>query len=218
MRIISIHVGKPKPVLHQGKELETGIYKSPVASPIRLARLNFEGDGQADLEHHGGPDKAVCVYCEEHYPYWEKELRRSLNRGAFGENVTVQGMTEAEVCIGDIYRLGEAVVQISQPRQPCFKLGMRHDVADLPVKVQTTGFTGYYFRVLEEGTVASGSEVKLLERHPAGITVAYANRIKYHEKKNREGIERILSVKELSDSWRASLISRLASLDSGEVS
>jgi MOSC domain-containing protein YiiM len=212
MRLVSLQVGKPRTFTYRGHEIETGIFKWGVTSPLFLSSLNFEGDGQADLDNHGGPDKAVNVYCIEHYPYWEEKLGRKLEGGAFGENVTLQGLSEDNVCIGDIYRLGEAVVQVSQPRQPCHKLAKKHDVPDLPLQVQTTGFTGYYFRVLEEGIVTPGDAVELLERHPAEITVAYANRIMYHDKMNREGLERLAGLDTLAVSWRTSLTKRLAEL------
>lgn len=212
MRLVSLQVGKPRTFAYRGQDVVTGIFKTGVAAPLFLSKLNFEGDGQADLEVHGGPDKAVNVYCSEHYPYWEKQLERKLEGGAFGENVTLEGMTEDAVRIGDIYRLGGAVVQISQPRQPCLKLAKKHDVPDLPLQVQTTGYTGYYFRVLEEGVVEPGTELKLLEPHPAGISVSFANRIKYHEKTNREALERLVGLSELAASWRNSFNKRLEEL------
>ncbi|KIL37862.1 hypothetical protein SD70_30305 [Gordoniibacillus kamchatkensis] len=204
LRLVSLQVGKPKTVIYQGKDIQTGIDKAAVTVPLFLSTVNFEGDAQADLVNHGGPDKAVNAYCAEHYPYWERELQRQLARGAFGENVTLEQMTEDTVCIGDIFRLGEAVVQVSQPRQPCYKLAGKHNVPDLPLKVQQTGFTGYYFRVLEPGLVPPQGDIRLLERHPAGITIAFANRIKYVDKRNRAAIERLLGLKELAASWRDS--------------
>jgi MOSC domain-containing protein YiiM len=207
--IVSLNVGKPMTVTYNGKELSTGIYKSPVQAPVFLSKLNFDGDGQADLVYHGGVDKAVCVYSYEHYPYWEKELERELPLGAFGENLTVKGIREEDVCIGDIFQLGEAVVQISQPRQPCHKLAKRYDIPTLPVLVQNTGFTGFYFRVLEEGWVKPDDSLRLLTRHPQEITVSFANQIMHHDRQNQEGIEKILDVKELSDSWRKTFRKRL---------
>lgn len=210
--IKSLNIGKPGPLIYQNKEVLSGIGKQPVAGAVFLSTLNFAGDGQADLQHHGGKDKAVCVYPFEHYAHWEKELRRSLAYGAFGENLTTEGLLEQDVCIGDVYRIGAAVVQVSQPRQPCFKLAARYGLSDLPVKLQDTGYTGYYFRVLQEGDVRQGEPITLLQRHPGGITISYANRIMHHDKANREGIERILAVESLSDSWRATFQKRLAGL------
>ncbi|WP_334071436.1 MULTISPECIES: MOSC domain-containing protein [Paenibacillus] len=211
--IVSLNIGKPQPLMYNNKEVESGIRKQPAGRPLLLSRINLDGDGQADLVHHGGKDKAVCVYPYEHYPYWEQELGTTLDFGAFGENLTTRGLLETDVCIGDTFQLGEAVVQITQPRQPCYKLAARYQVPDMPIKVQDTGFTGYYFRVLEEGTVFPTSELTLLTRHPLGVTVDFANRIMHHDKKNVDGIKRLLEVKELSESWRATLTKRLEGQD-----
>jgi len=207
--IVSLNIGQPKPATFNGKEVSTGIFKKPSGEPLFLSRVNFEGDGQGDLVHHGGPDKAVCVYPHEHYPYWERELQRSLEYGAFGENLTIRGLSETDVCIGDIYRLGEASVQISQPRQPCFKLSMRYGKPEMPLLVQETGFTGFYFRVLEEGLVSPADGLTRTWRHPLGVTVAYANRIMHQDKRNVEGIRKILAVEELSANWRRTFEKRL---------
>ncbi|MBA2870294.1 MOSC domain-containing protein YiiM [Anoxybacillus calidus] len=214
--IVSINVGKPKTLVFEGKELSTGIYKKPVHEPVFLSFLNFESDGQADLVHHGGKDKAVCVYPYDHYAYWEKELGRELEAAAFGENLTVKGLVEEDVCIGDMFQLGEAIVQVSQPWQPCYKLAKKYNVEDLPLRVQNTGYTGFYFRVLKEGWVTRESRLQLLSRHPLGITVSFANHIMYHDKYNQEGIERILGVQELSESWRTTLLKRLKNMETDE--
>ncbi|RKN82123.1 MOSC domain-containing protein [Paenibacillus ginsengarvi] len=209
--IVSLNVGKPQTYVFQGKEVPTGIFKNPAPEgPVPLSAYNFAGDGQADLVHHGGLDKAVCVYSYEHYPYWEKQLGRKLAYGAFGENLTVRGLTEDAVCIGDIYAIGEVRLQVTQPRQPCFKLAKKYDVPDLPLLVQQTGYTGFYFRVLTPGLFDRTRPMRLERRHPAGLTVEYANTIKHHDKENREGIEALLAVEELSGNWRASFIKRIA--------
>jgi len=214
VEVAAINAGMPQTMKYQGKELVTGIMKTPVSSSLYLSRAQLEGDGQGDLVHHGGEDKALCVYCLEHYGYWEQKLERKLGYGAFGENVTVRGLPEAEVCIGDKLQLGEAVVQVSQPRQPCYKLAARYGVPDLAMHVQESGFTGYYFRVLQEGVIPPQPTLRLLERDTGGVTVAFANRIKYTDKGNRAGIERILRVAALSASWRESFENRLAGLPS----
>ncbi|WJH37152.1 MOSC domain-containing protein [Paenibacillus sp. CC-CFT747] len=211
--IESLQVGKPAAMRYGRQELYTGINKEAVHGPLFLNELNLEGDGQGDLKHHGGPDKAVCVYPYEHYAYWEKELNRKLAYGAFGENVTASGLTESDVCLGDTYRLGRALVQVSQPRQPCFKLARKHDVPDLAQRVQLTGLTGYYFRVLEKGEVSPGDAIRLVDRHPLQVTVEAANGIAYHEPDNREGLLQLLEVKELSKSWREWLRPRLEAMD-----
>lgn len=209
MEIVSINIGKPIRVDFKGKEIETGIYKFQTKGPIYLGKLNFDGDGQADLVHHGGPDKAVCVYSFEHYPYWEKELDRKLMIGAFGENLTVKGMLETQINIGDIFQIGEAIVQVSQPRQPCFKLAKRYDLHDLPLRFQNTGYTGFYLRVLNEGWVSAESSIELLEKNPSTVTIAFANFIMHHDQKNMKAIEEILNQKELSSNWRKTFLKRL---------
>lgn len=211
--IISINVGKPVQVQFNKKEVSTGIFKTPSDEPLFLSWLNFEGDGQADLVHHGGREKAVCVYPYEHYPYWERELDRALGYSAFGENLTTRGLLETEVCIGDIFQLGEAIVQVSQPRQPCFKLSVKYGAPDMPLKVQETGYTGFYFRVLQEGLVSKTDGLQIIDRHSKAITVSYANQIMHHERDNLEGIARILEVEELSDNWRKTLTKRLGGSD-----
>lgn len=207
--IVSMNVGKPKTITSGGKDVVTGIYKEPVDRPLFLSKTNLDGDGQADLVHHGGEDKAVCVYPYDHYSYWVKELNRPLTYGAFGENLTVDGLVEEVVCIGDIYQIGEAVVQVSQPRQPCFKLAKRYNVVDLPVKFQNTGYTGYYFRVLREGLVTPESKLELVERNAKGITVSFANRVMHHDKDDVAGIRRMLEVEELSANWKKTFHKRL---------
>lgn len=201
--IVSLNVGTPSPLAYPDREVLTGIMKRPVSGRVFLSKLNFEGDAQADLIHHGGEEKAVCVYPYEHYAYWERELNRPLKYGAFGENLTTEGLLEQKVCIGDVYQIGEAIVQVSQPRQPCFKLSLKYGLPELPVKFQDTGYTGYYFRVLQEGYVGKGDALILLRRHPCGVTISFANQIMHHDKHNLEGINRILAVESLSGSWRA---------------
>lgn len=211
--IISLNIGQPVSIKHQKKQVLTGIYKKPVKELIYLGSTNFAGDGQADLVHHGGRDKAVCVYPYEHYPYWERELSKTLEFGAFGENLTVQGLLEKEVCIGDMFLVGGAVVQISQPRQPCFKLSVRYERPDMPVLVQNTGLTGFYFRVIQEGWVSRDSNLEQISKHPESVTIAYANQIMHHDKNDVAGIKKLLSVSELSESWKNTLLKRLDEIE-----
>jgi MOSC domain-containing protein YiiM len=210
IELISVNVGKPAIQKFEELQVLTGIDKTPVSGPLYLSRVNLDGDEQADLINHGGTDKAVCVYCAEHYSHWEQILDVKLNFGAFGENFTLRGLTEQEVCIGDVLRVGEAVVQVTQPRGPCYKLGRKHRFLELPILLEQQGYTGYYFRVLQEGTVAPGLAVETVERHPLGVTVAEANRLMYRDKHDEAGLRRILSVAELSESWRGKFASRLA--------
>ncbi|KKB74094.1 MULTISPECIES: MOSC domain-containing protein [Bacillus] len=207
--ISSIYVGSPEVCEFEGKKVETAIFKRPAGSPVFLSRTNFDGDKQADLVHHGGADKAVCVYPADHYPYWENALGEKLPQAAFGENLSVKGLTEQDVCIGDIFKLGEALVQVSQPRQPCFKLAKKLNVKDMVLKVRDTGYSGFYFRVLEEGIVVPDSRLRFVSRDAHEITVAYANRLMYHDRNNQPAIRKILEVEALSESWRAAFIKQL---------
>ncbi|ANC07779.1 MULTISPECIES: MOSC domain-containing protein [Bacillus cereus group] len=209
-RLLSLNIGLPKEVTYGGKVIHTGINKKQVKEPVYLSFVKFNGVGQADLVHHGGVDKAVCVYTDDHYPYWEKELNQDLVYGAFGENITVSGMREEDVCIGDTFELGEAIVQVTQPRQPCFKLAKKYNIPKLPLYFQETGYTGFYFRVLKEGWVSAVDTLKRLQSDPKGVSVAFANRIMHKEKQNIEGIKRILEVNALSSSWRKSFEKRIS--------
>ncbi|QTD40527.1 MOSC domain-containing protein [Sporosarcina sp. Te-1] len=198
MEIRSMNIGKPIELAFGTKQVTTGIQKKPINKPILLTTLNFNGDGQGDLVHHGGIDKAVCAYPFEHYSYWEEQLGRPLSFGAFGENLTLQGLTEKDLCIGDSFQLGEAVVQVSQPRQPCFKLALLYDRKDMPLLVQNSGYTGFYFRVLQEGMVSPLDELIPLHSHEKAISVAEANRLMHHDKNDLVGIRQLLEVNELS--------------------
>lgn len=214
IEIQSLNVGKPRDLQFGKIEITTGIHKNPVSEPVFLSTLIFTGDGQGDLMHHGGVDKAVCVYPYEHYPYWERELGKPLHPGAFGENLTLRGLTENDVCIGDSFQIGEAVVQVSQPRQPCFKLSLIHERKEMPLLVQNTGYTGYYFRVLKEGMVDPSDQLMHISRPALAISVTEANRLMHHDKSDLEGIRNLLKVDELSDSWRKTFEKRL---DGNEV-
>jgi MOSC domain-containing protein YiiM len=216
VEVVSIQVGKPKPVPYGNREIMTAFNKQPVRGPVWLAQLNLAGDQQANLEYHGGPDKAVCAYPMDHYAYWEQKLGRPLAPGAFGENLTLRGLLEDELCVGDVFRLGEALLQVTEARIPCVKTAIRHGVDDMPLQLQKTGYTGFYFRVLQEGHVEAGQTLELVERHPLGVKVSYLNQIRYHDRDNVEGLRRILEVNELSGAWRVSLQKRLDKLLAGE--
>lgn len=204
VKIESLNIGLPKKEIFSGKEILTGMCKTPVPGPIRLRGLGFEGDGVGDMKHHGGRDKAVCLYGFDHYPYWEDVLGILLPVAAFGENLTTRGIIEEDVCIGDIFELGTATVQVSQPRQPCSTLAARYGRADMVKLVVDSGRTGFYCRVLEEGKVEKNSPFILKERDRHKISVAFANSIYHHDRKNCEGIGKVLDVPALSGSWRSS--------------
>ncbi|MGC4096356.1 MAG: MOSC domain-containing protein [Nitrospira sp.] len=184
----------------------TGFFKDPTTESIWLAQLNLDGDGQADLENHGGVEKAVNVYPIEHYPYWaQTSALGDLTPGAFGENFTTEGLLEGDVCIGDIFEIGESLVQVSQPRQPCWKLARRWRVKDLALRVQETGRTGWYFRVLREGHVQAGNTLMLMERPHPNWTVSSANLVMHHQTNDRQAAQNLADCDYLSSRWHEKL-------------
>ncbi|MGD6960774.1 MOSC domain-containing protein [Fictibacillus phosphorivorans] len=208
--IASLNIKLPEEVKTQTKTFFTAYNKTPQQQPVFLHKTHFEGDGVGDTKHHGGTDKAVCVYPIEHYEKWTTELNLEapLSIPAFGENLTVKGLLEDDVCIGDVFSVGKAIVQITQPRQPCQTLASILCRPDMIKKVVDTGRTGYYLRVLKEGLVAAGDEMLLIEKHPAQISVTESNRIKYGFLKDTEKGQRLIEVKELAESMRESLQKR----------
>ncbi len=213
--VVSIQVGLPQSLGTEGapdpmdRPWSTGFFKDPIQGEIWLDWTNLAGDGQADLTNHGGPHKAVLAYAAEHYPYWRETLKLpDLPYGAFGENLTVQGQSEATVCIGDIYDLGEAQLQVSQPRQPCWKLSRRWRIRDLALQVQTGGRSGWYFRVLRPGQIQPGLDLILRERPFPEWTVAQANHIMHHELNNPEAAADLAQCPVLAPSWQQTLLKR----------
>jgi MOSC domain-containing protein YiiM len=173
MRVISVHVGRPRRVRDGGREVETSIWKEPREGPVRVASLGLEGDHQSDTANHGGPDKAVYAYPAEHYAPWGAELPGvDLPWGAFGENLTISGLLEAELGVGDQLRVGSAKVLATMPRLPCFKLGLRLGRPDVVRRMEANGRCGAYLRVVEEGAVQAGDGVELVERGEYGISIA----------------------------------------------
>jgi len=185
MKLLSIQVALPREhgradaSSAMERAWTTAFFKEPVAGPVFLGRTNLDGDRQGDLQHHGGPDKAAMAYAAAHYPLWHEELGRELPHGGFGENFTVEGQDESTVCIGDVYAIGEARVQVSQPRVPCWKIARRWGIKDLSARVQRTRRTGWYLRVLLEGHVAPGDEIVLLDRPHPEWTVLRASDVIY---------------------------------------
>ena len=174
--LLFVNVGLPRRVESPGHEILTGIFKEPVPRRVHVGTLNLDGDRQADLTVHGGPDKAVYAYDLSGYAHWRRELSRELPFGQFGENLTVEGMPETEVRIGDAYRIGTALLQVSQPRSPCFKLAIKMEMPTFPRMFLASGRTGFYLRVLEEGEVGAGDAITLVSREPGEITVLEATR------------------------------------------
>lgn len=204
--IISLNVGRAE-VISQKKDREilSGINKQSVGGKSVFLSFNgLSGDTQADLKNHGGPDKAVCVYPAEHYEHWKSHHGMNMKEGAFGENLLILGMPETTVCIGDIYEWGEAVVQVSQPRQPCYKLAEKHGLPSLPLFVRENGFSGYYFRVLKEGMVSMDSVLKKQESGP-GFSIAEINTLTYQPINDHEPILALLRSPFLAESWKKTL-------------
>lgn len=202
LSIDTLRVGRAAP--HGKDGYRSGIAKHPVDVKTTLTRVGFIGDEQGDPRFHGGPEKAVHHYAAEHYDHWREALPTAacLEPGGFGENLSTRGMDEAQIAIGDIFRIGTALVQVSQGRQPCWKLNDRFAIADMAERVQSTGRTGWYYRVLEEGIVASGSECHLIDRPTPDWTLRRVWQIFYRDPLNRAGLERITALSTLSDSWR----------------
>lgn len=220
-QISSVQIGKPK--TYEGvsgvpgteKPWTTAIYKEPVEGSAQVTKFGIEGDGQADLKNHGGHDKAICVYTAEHYDHWQNEIGfpSDFHRGAFGENLTVGGLDEQTVCVGDIWQVGTTWLQVSQPRQPCWKLARRWGVKDLALQVQQSGFTGWYLRVLQEGELQAGDSIHLIECPLPEWSLEKANSIMHHQKHDRAAALELASVELLSESWQDQLKSRVAKLD-----
>ncbi|WP_422658651.1 MOSC domain-containing protein [Paenibacillus sp. EC2-1] len=212
--IVSLNIGKPITVDYLGKSLSTGIYKQPVQGPLYLSSVQIDGDGQADLVFHGGPDKAVCVYPFEHYAYWEAVLAKKMEYASFGENLTVRGLLEDKVCIGDVYQIGEAVVQVSQPRYPCFKLSQKHGVKDMPARVLETGYSGFYLRVLQEGYLSADSRITQLESHPDQVSILNILQLLTHGRQEAAALRRMIDLEVLAESVRTKFQGWLDKLES----
>jgi MOSC domain-containing protein YiiM len=170
--LLSIQVARPRPIRHMDQEVRTGIFKQPVLQPVMVRRLNIDGDQQGDLSVHGGVDKAVYCYASEHYPAWQQELGRELPHGTFGENLTVSGLLEPDLHIGDVLEVGGAVLQVSEPRFPCFKLGIKIGDQRFVKRFQESGRSGFYCRVLQEGMIEPGQTIRLTDRDESQPTIA----------------------------------------------
>lgn len=211
MKLLSVNTGLPRKITHGGREVSTGIFKQPVAGPVMLRRLNLDGDGQADLRVHGGEHKAVYAYPFEHYVFWTDETGRGdLVYGFFGENFTTSGLTEDAVFIGDVFRIGGARVQVSQPRSPCFKLGIRMNDENFPARFTVANRVGFYLRVLQEGMVTAGDDIVLIEHPRDSISVRDAFRLRHGTGGTREEYECAARIVALTLSWRAAFEKRLA--------
>ncbi len=211
MKLVSVNVGLPRLLTWRGATFETGIFKEPVVGRIMLRETNLDGDRQADLTVHGGVNKAVYGYPAEHYDYWHKQLpKHELPWGAFGENFTTEGLLESQICVADKYRVGSAVLAVTTPRLPCFKLVAKFRRDDMIERFLRSGRSGYYFSVVEEGEVGAGDELKLLERQDPTLTIAEIADLYVSASPDLEVLERALQVRALPESWRERFAARLA--------
>jgi len=203
--IVSIQVGQPTRYVHErvvdglNRAWTTAFFKSPIAGNVHVGQLGVAGDQQADRENHGGIDKAVLAYSADHYPYWRTHLNMSdTPYGGFGENLTIAGLDETSVCIGDRWQAASIVFEVSQPRQPCWKMGRRWRIVDLPKQVIQNGKSGWYLRVRDEGELAAGAAIELISRSHPSWTIVRASRLLYHENDNVAALEELANIPELS--------------------
>lgn len=210
MKLLSVNVSLPKEVPYRGGTISTGIFKEPVAGRVMLRQLNLDGDKQADPSVHGGVYKAAYAYPFEHYDWWSHELGRTdLTFGQFGENFTVEGMLEDAVRIGDIFRIGAALVEVTQPRAPCFKIGIRMGMDDFPKRFMASGRTGFYLKVLNEGEVGRGDGIERIRGDVGDITVRGLWHLAYYEPQNLEDAKKALRLSSLAPEWRKPMEKRL---------
>jgi MOSC domain-containing protein YiiM len=214
MKLLSVNVSPPMEVMHRGKTVTTGIFKEPVNHRVMLRTMNLDGDGQADLIAHGGIYKAAYVYSIENYDYWKQELGRTdFAFGQFGENFTVEGMPEDEIHVGDVFRVGGALVEVTQPRVPCYKLGIRMGLSQFVKMFLASCRVGFYLRVLEEGEVGAGDVFDRVRTDPERMSVREICRLLYFDPENLRGAKKALHIRALSPGWRRSFVERLAKSD-----
>src|SRR5690242_9350503 len=205
-RLLSVNVGLPRDIAWQGKTVHTAVWKTPVQGRRMVRRLNIDGDGQGDLAGHGGEHRAVFVYQIDSYRYWQGEFgRNDFTYGQFGENFTVEGLSDQEVCIGDRYRVGGALFEVTQPRVTCYRVGIRMNEPRMAALLVAHGRPGFYFRVLEEGEVAAGDEIVRVATGPERVSVAEIDALLYMPGHPGDRLQRALRIPALSAGWRASL-------------
>ena len=203
--LLSVNVGLPRDVPWQGKTVYTGIWKQPVAGPAMVRRLNIDGDGQGDLGGHGGEQRAVLVYQIESYRHWQRHFGRDdLSYGNFGENLTVDGLADADVCIGDRYRIGAAEFEVTQPRVTCYRVGLRLGEPRLPALLVSHHRPGFYMRVIKEGQIEAGNEIVKTRTGPHALTVTDADALLYLPGKDQDKLRLAVRIPALSPGWQQS--------------
>jgi len=213
MKLVSVNVGLPRVVMSHGDPVSTGIFKEPVAGRVILRTLNLDGDRQADLSVHGGPSKAAYAYPSEHYDYWTAEFpEMELPWGMFGENFTTAGLFESELNIGDKFRFGSAIVMVTEPRMPCYKLGIRFSRPDIVKRFLASARTGFYFSVLQEGEVGVGDPIELIEKDKNSLRLSDITALYSHEKHNIGLLRRAIELATLPESWKSYFRHQLAKL------
>lgn len=217
MRVHSLNIGRPQLLVRRNTQFSTSINRRSVDRPVELNETGFDGDRVSDLKVHGGPDKAACCYPHEHYAYWTDALGVEMRVPSFGENLTTVGLLESAVCVGDTLRVGRATVQVSQPRQPCGKMALKHDRPDLPQLVNAVAFTGFYVRVIELGQVAPNDEFELLERPHDDLTIERLTRTMLNKPTDGALLARLASLPELAASWRERFQKKYGTLNSSDA-
>jgi MOSC domain-containing protein YiiM len=217
MKLISVNVGRPRLVTYNGNPVSTGIFKEPVSGRVILRKLNLDGDRQADLSVHGGPTKAVYVYPSEHYEFWKQELpEMALPWGMFGENFTTAGLFETQVNIGDKFQVGSALLMVTEPRMPCYKLGIKFGRSDIIRRFLASERTGFYLAVLQEGEVGVGDQIEMVERGKEAVRVNDITRLFSRDKQNAALLRRAIETEALPESWKEHFrqqLERLSSVD-----
>ncbi len=211
MKLLAVSVSMGKEVPYMDKTVTTGIFNEPVSGRVMLRTLNLDGDRQIDLRGHGGPYKAVYVYTMENYEHWKREIGRTdFQIPQFGENFTVEGMPEDKIHIGDVFRVGDALVEVTQPRVPCYRLGIKMGDPKFSKRFLQSCLVGFYLRVLEEGEVGAGDKIELVRQDPEAMSVRKVCHLYYFDPKNLEDCKRAIRVEALSPGWREGFQEKLA--------
>ena len=208
----ALFIGKSKLVPYQNKQVETGIFKEAQQQPVIVHKLGIVGDEQGDKVHHGGEDKAICVYLNSSYQYWKKYKEYEIAPGAFGENIVLSNWREEDIYIGDQFQIADAIVEVSQPRQPCFKLGIRNNWKEMLVLARNSGYTGFYLRVIQEGTILPGASCSLIRRAESSISVRELNKLLYSNHQNKDQLQYALQIPSLAEAFKKSLRQKLDKL------